>query len=77
MQLFYVNGYLTGLGCKSIPFHADDITYVHQLFEDIVVQGVIFSLTDFVPVNEKLNFATVILNVNKGGFAHAGIGPLQ
>ena len=62
------------LRSENMTINGHKITQVKVLFEDIVVQGLVFVGADFVAVHVGLNAARAVLNAGKRGLAHDALG---
>ena len=56
---------LSDLRCERLAFHADEISPVEQLFEHVVVQGLVLAWTQFVAVEVDLQRAFAVLQFCK------------
>ena len=61
---------LADLRFEGFSFNADEVAAVEELFEDVVVHGLVVSGAQFVAVQVDLQRAFVVLQFREGGFAH-------
>ena len=71
---FGMHADFAGLRGKHMTINGHKITQVEVLFEDVIVQGLVFARADFVAVHVGLNAARAVLNAGKRGLAHDALG---
>ena len=62
------------LRSENMTINGHKIPQVKVLFEDVIVQGLVFARADFVAVHIGLNAARTVLNARKGGLTHDALG---